>query len=181
MKAAILSALSFCTVLFSTTLAFASGHGPVFGYATPTNSQGEGSVDLGVTGRNSDAGSDTSVRAMLSYGFTPHLMFSVIAPAALTKAASTPTRLMSGHDFESDLSWRFHHNPSKVGTRFESTAFGGVVMPGADSTSGIMGQLKRAPGFTAGGGAGAGPPPFYSLVGGAFLRPLLSEGGRGPA
>src|SRR5256714_1599321 len=154
MRAAILSALSFCAALFSTTLAFASGHGPVFGYATPTNSQGEWSVDLGVAGRNSEAGSDTSMRAMLSYGFTPHLMFSVIAPAALTKAASTPTRLMSGHDFESDLSWRFHHNPSKVGTRFESTAFGGVLMPGADSTSGIMGQLKRAPGFTAGGGPG---------------------------
>src|SRR5207248_7052035 len=178
MKAAILSALSFCTVLFSTTLAFASGHGPVFGYATPTNSQGEWSVDLGVAGRNSEAGSDTSMRAMLSYGFTPHLMFSVIAPAALTKAASTPTRLMSGHDFESDLSWRFHHNPSKVGTRFESTAFGGLLMPGADSSSGVMGQLKRAPGFTAGGATGMASRSHYLWIGGAVARYLERVGGR---
>src|SRR5437763_16836548 len=106
MRTPILFALFFWAALFCTTPAFASGHGPVFGYVTPTNSQGEWSVDLGLTGRNSERGSDTSVRAMLSYGFAPHLMLSVSAPVTLTKAATTPTRLMSGHDFESDLSWR---------------------------------------------------------------------------
>ena len=153
MKVPILFALSLCAALFVTTRAFASGHGPVFGYATPTNSQGEWSVDLGATGRNNEAGNDISTRAMLSYGFTPHLMFSVSAPVMQSKAATTPTRMMS-HDFESGLSWRFHHNPSKVGTRFESTIFGGLLMPAADSTSGVMGELKRAPGFSAGGASG---------------------------
>src|SRR5947199_7136181 len=90
MRAPILFASSLCAALFSATLAFASGHAPVFGYATPTNSQGEWSVDLGVTGRSSEAGSDTSMRAMLSYGFTPHLMLSVSAPVTLTSAADDP-------------------------------------------------------------------------------------------
>src|SRR5436190_18820191 len=180
MRTPSLFALFFCAALFCTTPAFASGHGPVFGYATPTNSQGEWSVDLGVTGRNSEAGSDTSVRAMLFYGFTPHLMWSVSAPAALSKAATTPSRLMSGHDFESDLSWRFHHNPSKVGTRFESTAFGGLLMPGADSSSRVMGQLKRAPGFTAGGATGMASRSHYLWIGGAVARYLERDGDRRP-
>jgi hypothetical protein len=32
--------------------AFAAGHGPVFGLATPTNSQGEWSFDAGLFGRS---------------------------------------------------------------------------------------------------------------------------------
>jgi hypothetical protein len=180
MRAPILWALSLCAVLFPATQVFASGHGPVFGYATPTNSRGEWSIDLGVTGRNSEAGGDASVRAMLSYGFTPHLMLSVSAPAALSKAATTPSRLMSGHDFESDLSWRFHHNPSKVGTRFESTVFGGLLMPGADSTSGVMGQLKRAPGLNMGGATGMASRGHYLWIGGAFARYLEKDGDRRP-
>src|SRR3954466_10908781 len=82
---------------------WASGHGPVFGYATPTNSQGEFSFDLGVDGRSGEAGNDLAARFMASYGFTPHLMLSVIAPAPIEKAPMTPTRLMSGHDFESEM------------------------------------------------------------------------------
>src|SRR5689334_4457611 len=160
MRTKVLLVLSLWTAL-SSAPAFASGHGPVFGYATPTNSQGEWSIDLGLTGRNSEAGSDASVRTMVSYGFTPHLMWSVSAPVALSKAAMTPTRMMGGHDFESDLSWRFHHNPSKVSTRFESTMFGGVLVPGADSNSGVMGMLKRAPGFTIGGATGMASRSHY--------------------
>ncbi len=36
--------------------AFAQGHGPVFGYATPTNSQGEYSFDAGLLARTSADG-----------------------------------------------------------------------------------------------------------------------------
>lgn len=178
MRAKILLVLSLLAAL-STAPAFASGHGPVFGYATPTNSQGEWSIDLGVTGRSSEAGSDTSMRAMLSYGFTPHLTWSVSAPLALTQAATTPTRMM-GHDFESDLSWRFHHNPSNVGTRFESTMFGGVLMPAADSNSGVMGMLKRVPGFNVGAATGMASRAHYLWIGGAFARYLERDGDRRP-
>ena len=175
MRTAFLLVYTFCT-----TAVFASGHGPVFGYATPTNSQGEFSLDLGLAGRNSAAGSDLSTRAMLSYGFTPHLMLSVVAPFALDKTAMTPSRLMAGHDFESDLTWRFHHNPTKVGTRFESTAFAGVLMPGADSSASVMGQLKRAPGFTGGIATGMASRSHYVWIGGAFARYLEKDRDRRP-
>ena len=38
-------------------LCSAAGHGPIFGLATPTNSQGEWSFDTGVFGRSSAVGS----------------------------------------------------------------------------------------------------------------------------
>jgi hypothetical protein len=164
--------------LFASSCLFASGHGPVFGYATPTNSQGEFSFDLGVDGRSGEAGNDLAARFMASYGFTPHLMLSVIAPAPIEKSPMTPTRLMSGHDFESEMSWRFHHNASKVGTRFESTAFTSVIVPGADS--GIMGTLKRAPGFSAGAASGIASRSNYLWLGGAFARYLERDGDRRP-
>ena len=53
--------------------AVASGHGPVFGLATPTNSQGEWSFDEGIFGRSTSLGSQASIRELLGYGFTPHL------------------------------------------------------------------------------------------------------------
>lgn len=43
----------------------ASGHGPIFGLATPTNSQGEWSFDQGVFGRSTSLGSQASIRELL--------------------------------------------------------------------------------------------------------------------
>jgi hypothetical protein len=51
----------------------ADGHGPVFGLATPTNSQGEWSFDTGVFGRANDFGSEASFRELIGYGLTPHV------------------------------------------------------------------------------------------------------------
>jgi hypothetical protein len=45
--------------------AMASGHGPVFGLATPTNSQGEWSFDQGIFGRSSGVGSQASIRSLV--------------------------------------------------------------------------------------------------------------------
>jgi hypothetical protein len=47
-------------------LATAAAHGPVFGLATPTNSQGEWSFDAGVFGRNTSLGSQASVRGLVA-------------------------------------------------------------------------------------------------------------------
>ena len=46
----------------------ASGHGPVFGLAIPTNSQGEWSFDEGAFGRSTDIGTQASVRELVGYG-----------------------------------------------------------------------------------------------------------------
>ena len=63
--------------------AVAAEHGPVFGVATPTNSQGKWSFDEGVFGRNTALGSQASVRELVAYGFTPHLTLSFTLPAIL--------------------------------------------------------------------------------------------------
>src|SRR5215475_4448607 len=63
--------------------ALADGHGPVFGLATPTNSQGEWSFDAGIFGRNTSIGSQASIRGLIAYGFTLHLTLSFTLPAVV--------------------------------------------------------------------------------------------------
>src|SRR5207302_9934171 len=69
--------------------AFASGHGPLFGYATPTNSKGEWSFDAGFFSR---AASDPqfAARGLIGYGFTPHVMLQFSAPALLANSSLPP-------------------------------------------------------------------------------------------
>ena len=74
-------------------LAAAAEHGPVFGLATPTNSQGEWSFDEGVFGRNTALGTQASVRELVAYGFTPHLTLSVTLPAVVGNTRLPPTRI----------------------------------------------------------------------------------------
>ena len=64
------------TVLSVSAFAFASGHGPLFGLATPTNSQGEWSFDEGIFSRAAGGDVRGSARTLLGYGFTPHLTLS---------------------------------------------------------------------------------------------------------
>src|SRR5215472_15227491 len=89
--------------------ALADGHGPVFGLATPTNSQGEWSFDTGVFGRSNDFGSQASVRELVGYGVTPHLTLVLMAPIVTGNLNLTPTRIQPGADFDAGLKWRFQH------------------------------------------------------------------------
>src|SRR3954470_2602370 len=91
--------------------AYASGHGPLFGYATPTNSKGEWSFDQGLFSRIG-GGSQTSLRTLVGYGFTPHLMLDVSAPAMVHNSGQPPSRLMPADEFEVTGAWRFHHRAS---------------------------------------------------------------------
>jgi hypothetical protein len=152
----------------------------VFGFATPVNSQGEWSFDFTVAGRNSLAGNQLVSRGIVGYGFTPHLMLSISAPVLLSNASLPPTRLQAGDDFESSVAWRFHHNASKIGTRFETTAFGGLVVPGPQTGSGLIGGLARAPGFNGGVVTGIASRSNYFWLGGAYTRFLERSGDRRP-
>src|SRR6476620_8578991 len=111
----------------------ASGNGPIFGLATPTNSQGEWSFDQGVFGRSTSVGSQASIRELLGYGFTPHLTLSFTLPVVVGDTRLPPTRIQPGADFDSTLAWRFQHRATKVGTRIESTAFADLAVPGPQS------------------------------------------------
>ena len=78
----------------------ASGHGPIFGLATPTNSQGEWSFDQGVFGRSTRVGSQASIREILGYGFTPHFTLSFTLPVVVGDTRLPPTRIQPGDDFD---------------------------------------------------------------------------------
>lgn len=173
-------AMLLLVVLAAPMHGFAASHGPVFGLATPTNSQGEYSFDFGVYGRSSSSGSQESFRALIGYGFTPHLTLLFTAPAVFGKATLPPTRIQPGADFESTLAWRFHHNATKVGTRFESTAFAGLVVPGAQSGFNGVLHTTNAPGSMVGVVTGMASRSNYVWLGTTFTKFYEHNGDRRP-
>lgn len=160
--------------------ASASGHGPLFGLATPTNSQGEWNFDEGVFGRSTMFGSEATVRELVGYGFTPHLTLSFTLPAVLGRTTLSPTRVQPGDDFDSTLAWRFQHRATKVGTRIESTAFAGLAIPGPQSGFGSVVHTTNAPGFMVGAVTGMASLSHYVWLGGSFTNFLEHDGDRRP-
>jgi hypothetical protein len=158
----------------------AATHGPVFGMATPTNSQGEWSFDEGAFGRSGAAGTQASFRTLVGYGFTPHLTLSFTVPVLAGNALLTPTRIQPGDDFDASLAWRFQHRATKVGTRIESTAFGGLIVPGPQSTFTNVAETSNAPGFTLGAVTGLASLSHYLWLGGSFTRFAQHSGDRRP-
>jgi len=132
-------------------VALGSGHGPVFGLTTPTNAAGGWAVDIGFMGRSGDDDNGAMTRAMLTYGLTEDLQLSVSGPLVFASAPFSPARgtaMMPGTgDFEAIGAWRFHRQGTAVGTRIESTAYGGLIVPGPQKPAGMARDLRRAPGF----------------------------------
>lgn len=127
-------------------IAMAADHGPVFSYATPVNSQGELSFDSGIFGRNGSLGTQLSTGSGFGYGLTPHLTISAFLPATFGAGSLSESRLMAGSEWSAGAAWRFLHSVTSVGKRIESTASLGVVLPGPQQDSGVLGSLHRAPG-----------------------------------
>jgi hypothetical protein len=144
-------ALSAAAISGLPMTALASGHGPVFGLATPTNAKGGWSFDLGLMGRAGRTVTGAMGRAMLAYGVTEDVQVSASAPVVFSSAPLAPARLtgmMPGSgDFEAIGAWRFHRQGTSIGTRFESTAYGGIILPGPQRPAGMLRDLRRAPGF----------------------------------
>jgi len=166
-------------VALAVPYAKAANHGPVFGLATPTNSQGEWSFDQGVFDRTTSLGSQASFRELVGYGFTPHLTLSFTLPSVIGDTPLPPTRIQPGADFDSTLAWRFQHTATKVGTRIESTAFAGMVIPGPQSAfSGI--KPTNIPGFMIGGVTGRASLSHYLWLGGTFTKFSEHDGSKRP-
>lgn len=174
------AALSVLVAVAMSSYGMAAGHGPVFGLATPTNSQGEYSFDFGLFGRSSSLGTQESARALIGYGFTPHLTLSFTAPVVLGDAALPPTRIQPGDDFESTLAWRFQHNATRVGTRFESTAFVGLVVPGSQSAFNGVAHTTNLPGNMVGIVTGMASRSHYLWLGSTLTRFYEHDGDRRP-
>jgi hypothetical protein len=160
--------------------AFAAEHGPVFGLATPTNSKGEWSFDEGVFGRNTALGSQASVRELVAYGFTPHLTLSVTLPVVVGNTTLPPTRIQSGDDFDTTVAWRFQHRATKVGTRFESTAFAGLAVPGPQSGFAGIAHTTNVPGTMFGVVTGMASLSNYVWIGTTYTKFYERDGNKRP-
>lgn len=161
-----------------------SGHGPLFGMATPTNGAGVWSLDLGLMGRSGDRDDGAMTRAMLTYGLTEDLQISVSAPLVFTSGPFLPARgpaMMPGSaDFESLAAWRFHRQGTAVGTRVESTAYGGLIVPGPQRPAGMAGDLQRAPGFYTAVASGIASRSHYLWGGIGYTRFAERSGDQRP-
>ena len=142
--------LSLSLSLALSPFAMASGHGPVFGLATPTNPKGGWSFDQNFMGR-AGAGSGFMYRPALGYGITENLKVSVSGPAVFKTEPFAPARVsaftsMMG-DFEGTAIWRFHRQDTGIGSRVESALIGGVVAPGPQTTGGVGGLVGAVTGL----------------------------------
>jgi hypothetical protein len=167
-------------VLGLPVFAVAAAHGPVFGLATPTNSQGEWTFDEGIFGRSTSLGSQASVRELVGYGFTPHLTLSFTLPAVVGDTTLPPTRIQPGDDFDATASWRFQHRATKVGTRFESTAFAGLAVPGPQSGFKGISHTTSVPGTMVGVVSGMASRSNYLWLGSTYTKFYEHRGDKRP-
>jgi len=174
----------FAVLLFLPEAGRASGHGPVFGLATPTNPKRGFSADLGFMGRIGQSGSGAMMRAALGYGITEDLKLAFSGPVILKAESLAPSRVapftpMTG-DYESTLTWRFQRTNTGVGSRIETAAIGGLLIPGSQEGGGPLRGLKNAPGFIAGLVTGYASRSHYAWGGGTYQRYAAPEGDRRP-
>lgn len=160
-----------------------SGHGPVFGLATPTNPQGGWSLDFNLMGRGG-GGSGVMFRPTLGYGITENLKVAVSAPVSFKAEPFYPSRMsaftsMSG-DFEGTAIWRFHRRDTGVGSRFESAAIGGLLVPGPQDAGGPLKNVKSGPGALIGGVSGMASRSHYAWAGATYQRYSANDGDQRP-
>jgi hypothetical protein len=167
----------------------ASGHGPVFGAATPTLGKGGWQFDQAWMGRSSGQATEQMLRSMISFGITERLQISASAPVPLTTSGEPPTGRMTASmsdapNLEATGAWRFQVRPVGHGARLESTMYVGASVPTETQRGGIRsspatslaiasGYASRVHYFWAGagyekriarGGDQWGDVGYYSLV-----------------
>lgn len=173
---AFLVAASASGVVLTPRSVQASGHGPVYGLATPTLGQGGWSVDLALMGRLGSR-DVAMMRPMLSYGVTPDLQVSLSLPLPLSvppdvRPSRTMAMMPASRDVEILAGWRFHRQAPAIGARFESTAYAGVVLPTDAARSGV----DTAPGLYAALVTGYASRGVYAWAGGLFRRYAATAG-----
>jgi hypothetical protein len=151
-------------------MALAADHGPVFGYATPVNSQRELSFDTGIFGRNTSLGTQFSTASGFGYGVTPHITLNAFLPTTFGTGSLPESRIFPTGEWSAGASWRFQHSVTSVGKRIESTASLGVVVPGPQPDTGVLGTLHRAPGVAGTLATGLASRSHYAWVGGGYTR-----------
>jgi hypothetical protein len=131
-------------ITLSTNTVHASGHGPVFGGATPTLGKGAWSFDQAWMGQvmTGSTKQEQLLRSMISVGLTEKIQLSGSVPIPLGSSNAMPSgrmmAMMPGtRDFEALVGWRFHTRPVGTGGRFESTVYIGALVPLDSSRGGV--------------------------------------------
>jgi hypothetical protein len=170
--------LLLLALLVAPTAATATGHGPVYGIATPTLGKGAWSLDLGLMSRTVAGGRTSAMmRPLVSYGITEDLQASISLPVPLyTVEGSMPVRMMAmmpaNPDVELLVGWRFHRQGTDVGSRFESTAYVGANYP----TDSVRAGVRTSPGIFAGAVTGYASRSVYAWAGGWYRRYMSPKG-----
>ena len=160
--------------------ACAADHGPVFGYATPVNSQGEFSFDTGLFGRSGSRGTQFSSGSQIGYGLTPHLTFTTFLPATFGSGSLPESRIFPTGEWSAGASWRFFHSVTQVGKRLEATGSVTLVVPGPQPDVGILANLNRAPGIAGTLATGFASRSQYLWLGGGYTGFFEKGGSRRP-
>ena len=148
--------------------AFGSGHGPVFGVATPTLGRGGWSLDQAWTMRaGNDDEHEQMLKTMLSFGITENLQLSGSFPLATSDGTLAPARMMgamsSDREFEALTAYRFQRRTIGIGGRQESTFYVGGTAPFERRRNGI----DIGPSVEAGISTGYASRAHYAWVGAA--------------
>jgi hypothetical protein len=171
-------------LIASAGVAQANEHGPVFGLATPTNVKGGWSLDIGTMARIGSQSSGIMTRAMLTYGITGDLQISVSGPVVFSAAPLLPARVTAmmpaSSDFEALGAWRFQRRDFGVGSRLETTAYFGLIVPGFPTPPGVLGQLHKASGAIGMIATGYASRKNYLWVGIGGTHFAESQGDRRP-
>jgi hypothetical protein len=159
--------------------AFASGHGPVFGAATPTLGRGGWSVDQAWTLRGGDEDErQQMLKTMLSFGVTENLQVSGSLPLAMSDGRLAAARMMSAmssdRELEGLVAYRFQRRPVGIGGRQESTFYVGGTAPLESSRNGV----GAGPSVEAGGSTGYASRAHYVWVGGGVQHFFDRDGDR---
>ncbi len=172
--------LVLACAFFAVGTALAADHGPVFSYATPVNSEREWSFDTGIFGRVGSQGTQMSTGSGFGYGLTPHITAYAVLPATFGSGNLPESRLMPGSEWSAGAAWRFLHSVTSVGRRTESTASLGLVVPGPQQDSGVLGTLHRAPGVAGTLATGLASRSQYLWFGGGYTRFAEASSDRRP-
>jgi hypothetical protein len=156
-----------------------SGHGPVFGTATPTLGRGGWSIDQAWTLRAGDEDEHQQMlKTMLSFGITENFQVSGSFPLAMTDGTLAPARMMgamsSDREFEALTAYRFQRRTIGIGGRQESTFYVGGTAPFERHRNGI----EVGPSVEAGISTGYASRSHYVWVGGAVQHYFDRDGGQ---
>ena len=155
-----------------------SGHGPVYGLATPTLAKGDWSLEMAAMSRFAGDKSRTMFRPMIEYGITEDLQvsYSMPMPVYVEQGVAAPVRtvarMTATPDVEFTIGWRFHRQGNDVGSRLESTAYLGFLYP----TDAVRAGIRTTPGVYLAAATGYASRSIYAWVGGLYQRYMSPVG-----